>query len=169
MHLAPLFRGEGPGWGGHPALSEALPRPDSLWCTLGTQLRPFAPAGGPMVGLAGRYTGPQCCHPSSQLDPALVSLACPAATRKLCSVDNGDCDQFCREEQSSVVCSCASGYILGDNGKSCISTGRRHMVPPHRLPGQSGHAGQRPGWATRFGNRPMVSGNCLRNGASDIA
>uniref|UniRef100_A0A8C0L089 Coagulation factor X n=1 Tax=Canis lupus dingo TaxID=286419 RepID=A0A8C0L089_CANLU len=47
---------------------------------------------------------------------------CELSTRKLCSVDNGDCDQFCREEQSSVVCSCASGYILGDNGKSCIST-----------------------------------------------
>uniref|UniRef100_A0A8D0MFG3 Coagulation factor X n=1 Tax=Sus scrofa TaxID=9823 RepID=A0A8D0MFG3_PIG len=49
---------------------------------------------------------------------------CELLTRKLCSLDNGDCDQFCREEQSSVVCSCASGYILGDNGKSCISTGR---------------------------------------------
>ncbi|CAK7289141.1 Coagulation factor X [Vulpes lagopus] len=47
---------------------------------------------------------------------------CELSTRKLCSVDNGDCDQFCREEQSSVVCSCASGYVLGDNGKSCIST-----------------------------------------------
>ncbi|XP_002930546.1 coagulation factor X isoform X1 [Ailuropoda melanoleuca] len=47
---------------------------------------------------------------------------CELSTRKLCSVDNGDCEQFCREEQSSVVCSCASGYVLGDNGKSCIST-----------------------------------------------
>ncbi|XP_047612048.1 coagulation factor X isoform X1 [Phacochoerus africanus] len=47
---------------------------------------------------------------------------CELLTRKLCSLDNGDCDQFCREEQSAVVCSCASGYILGDNGKSCIST-----------------------------------------------
>ncbi|XP_034858814.1 coagulation factor X isoform X1 [Mirounga leonina] len=47
---------------------------------------------------------------------------CELSTRKLCSVDNGDCEQFCREEQSSVVCSCTSGYILGDNGKSCIST-----------------------------------------------
>ncbi|XP_004423266.2 PREDICTED: LOW QUALITY PROTEIN: coagulation factor X [Ceratotherium simum simum] len=47
---------------------------------------------------------------------------CEFSTRKLCSLDNGDCDQFCREEQNSVVCSCARGYILGDNGKSCIST-----------------------------------------------
>uniref|UniRef100_A0A8C6ZXQ7 Coagulation factor X n=1 Tax=Neovison vison TaxID=452646 RepID=A0A8C6ZXQ7_NEOVI len=38
---------------------------------------------------------------------------------ELCDVDNGGCEQFCREEQSSVVCSCASGYVLADNGKSC--------------------------------------------------
>ncbi|XP_057608598.1 coagulation factor X isoform X1 [Chionomys nivalis] len=47
---------------------------------------------------------------------------CEFFVRKLCSLDNGDCDQFCREEQSTVVCSCASGYFLGDDGKSCIST-----------------------------------------------
>ncbi|XP_017518363.3 coagulation factor X [Manis javanica] len=47
---------------------------------------------------------------------------CEIPTQKLCSLDNGDCDQFCSEEQNSVVCSCASGYILGDNGKSCVST-----------------------------------------------
>lgn len=65
---------------------------------------------------------------------ASVSPACsegqhasPTATQKLCSLDNGDCDQFCSEEQNSVVCSCASGYILGDNGKSCVSTGRRSV------------------------------------------
>ncbi|XP_070435468.1 coagulation factor X [Equus przewalskii] len=47
---------------------------------------------------------------------------CELSMRQLCSLDNGDCDQFCSEERNSVVCSCASGYILGDNGKSCIST-----------------------------------------------
>ncbi|XP_024434701.2 coagulation factor X isoform X2 [Desmodus rotundus] len=47
---------------------------------------------------------------------------CELPTRKFCSLDNGDCDQFCNEQQNSVVCSCARGYILGDNGKSCIST-----------------------------------------------
>ncbi|XP_012860542.1 coagulation factor X [Echinops telfairi] len=47
---------------------------------------------------------------------------CELLLRKLCSLDNGGCDQFCREEENSVVCSCATGYILGDNGKSCIST-----------------------------------------------
>lgn len=47
---------------------------------------------------------------------------CELLVRKLCSLDNGDCDQFCNEEQNSVVCSCASGYFLGNDGKSCIST-----------------------------------------------
>ncbi|XP_040137678.2 coagulation factor X [Ictidomys tridecemlineatus] len=47
---------------------------------------------------------------------------CELFARKLCSLDNGDCDQFCQEMQNSVVCSCASGYTLGDDGKSCIST-----------------------------------------------
>ncbi|XP_033033059.1 coagulation factor X [Trachypithecus francoisi] len=48
---------------------------------------------------------------------------CELFTRKLCSLDNGDCDQFCHEEQNSVVCSCARGYTLADNGKACIPTG----------------------------------------------
>lgn len=47
---------------------------------------------------------------------------CEFFAGKLCSLDNGDCDQFCQEEQDSVVCSCASGYTLGDDGKSCVST-----------------------------------------------
>ncbi|XP_039329279.1 coagulation factor X [Saimiri boliviensis] len=47
---------------------------------------------------------------------------CELFTRKLCSLDNGDCDQFCHEEQNSVVCSCASGYILADDDKACIPT-----------------------------------------------
>ncbi|XP_012878171.1 PREDICTED: coagulation factor X [Dipodomys ordii] len=47
---------------------------------------------------------------------------CEFFTRKLCSLDNGDCEQFCQESQNSVVCSCAQGYVLGDNGKACIST-----------------------------------------------
>uniref|UniRef100_L7N1Q3 Coagulation factor X n=1 Tax=Myotis lucifugus TaxID=59463 RepID=L7N1Q3_MYOLU len=46
---------------------------------------------------------------------------CELPMGKFCSRNNGDCDQFCREE-ISVVCSCASGYILDDNDKSCIST-----------------------------------------------
>uniref|UniRef100_A0AC11E440 Coagulation factor X n=1 Tax=Ovis aries TaxID=9940 RepID=A0AC11E440_SHEEP len=47
---------------------------------------------------------------------------CEFYTRELCSVDNGGCDQFCREERSEVRCSCARGYVLGDDSKSCVST-----------------------------------------------
>ncbi|KAM9038773.1 coagulation factor X [Sarcophilus harrisii] len=47
---------------------------------------------------------------------------CEFSKLTLCSLDNGECDQFCKEEKSTVVCSCASGYILGDDGKSCIPT-----------------------------------------------
>ncbi|XP_037384508.1 coagulation factor X [Talpa occidentalis] len=47
---------------------------------------------------------------------------CEFSTRQSCSLDNGDCEQFCREERSAVVCSCARGYVLGDDGHSCIST-----------------------------------------------
>ncbi|XP_005374029.1 PREDICTED: coagulation factor X [Chinchilla lanigera] len=47
---------------------------------------------------------------------------CELFTRKLCRLDNGDCEQFCQEVQNSVVCSCAKGYTLSDNGKSCVST-----------------------------------------------
>lgn len=120
-------------------------------------------------GAGGRVDGPLVLLSFLPAKGASASLGCPegphasrAATRKLCSVDNGDCEQFCREEQSSVVCSCASGYVLGDNGKSCISTGRRHV-------GQSAQARLHPGWATGLDNRPTVSGNRLRNGASRIA
>ncbi|XP_074048180.1 coagulation factor X [Macrotis lagotis] len=45
---------------------------------------------------------------------------CEFSKPTLCSLDNGDCDQFCKEEKSTVVCSCANSYILGDDGKSCI-------------------------------------------------
>lgn len=66
--------------------------------------------------------------PFPQLSPESMCLSF-AVTRKLCSLDNGDCDQFCHEEQNSVVCSCARGYTLADNGKACIPTGRRHVGP----------------------------------------
>ncbi|KFO35037.1 coagulation factor X [Fukomys damarensis] len=61
---------------------------------------------------------------------------CELFTRKLCSLDNGDCDQFCQEVQSSVVCSCAKGYTLGDDGKSCIST---EVFPCGKTTGRRGH------------------------------
>ncbi|XP_044523078.1 coagulation factor X [Gracilinanus agilis] len=47
---------------------------------------------------------------------------CEFSTLKFCSLDNGECEQFCKEAKNAVVCSCAKGYILGDDGKSCIPT-----------------------------------------------
>ncbi|KAG9478402.1 hypothetical protein GDO78_013425 [Eleutherodactylus coqui] len=37
-----------------------------------------------------------------------------------CLINNGGCQQMCREDASkNVICSCASGYKLGEDGKSC--------------------------------------------------
>ncbi|NP_001121086.1 coagulation factor X precursor [Ornithorhynchus anatinus] len=47
---------------------------------------------------------------------------CDTTTVKICSLNNGDCEQFCKSVVNTVVCSCAQGYILGDDQKSCIPT-----------------------------------------------
>lgn len=37
-----------------------------------------------------------------------------------CTINNGACQQMCREDASKkVICSCASGYKLSEDGKSC--------------------------------------------------
>lgn len=42
---------------------------------------------------------------------------------ELCESENGGCEHFCSVTQKNVVCSCADGYKLGSNGKSCQSDG----------------------------------------------
>ena len=37
-----------------------------------------------------------------------------------CSENNGDCDQFCTNEEGSYRCSCALGYQLKPDNKSCL-------------------------------------------------
>ncbi|XP_025952784.2 coagulation factor X-like isoform X2 [Dromaius novaehollandiae] len=37
-----------------------------------------------------------------------------------CNVNNGNCEQFCKAEHEGVVCSCAAGYALGNDNKTCI-------------------------------------------------
>ncbi|XP_075446770.1 coagulation factor X [Ascaphus truei] len=49
---------------------------------------------------------------------------CEIVTPKLCSLNNGDCDQFCKVSEKNVACSCTTGYVLGEDGKSCIPTGQ---------------------------------------------
>ncbi|XP_063793490.1 coagulation factor IX [Pseudophryne corroboree] len=45
---------------------------------------------------------------------------CELALPITCTINNGGCQQMCKEESSKkVVCSCASGYRLGEDGKTC--------------------------------------------------
>uniref|UniRef100_A0A8C3SWS1 coagulation factor Xa n=1 Tax=Chelydra serpentina TaxID=8475 RepID=A0A8C3SWS1_CHESE len=37
-------------------------------------------------------------------------------------LNNGDCDQFCKPVRNGVECSCATGYVLGMDEKSCMPT-----------------------------------------------
>ncbi|XP_069613991.1 coagulation factor X [Ranitomeya imitator] len=47
---------------------------------------------------------------------------CEIVIIKMCSLNNGGCEQYCKVENRDVVCSCTTGYKLGDNGKSCVSS-----------------------------------------------
>ncbi|KAI7811459.1 F10 protein, partial [Triplophysa rosa] len=47
--------------------------------------------------------------------------SCEIAIPELCESENGGCDHFCSVKQKNVVCSCATGYTLASNGKSCQS------------------------------------------------
>ncbi|OCT67735.1 coagulation factor IX [Xenopus laevis] len=45
---------------------------------------------------------------------------CELALPVICSIMNGGCDHLCRNDPvKKVVCSCASGYKLVENGKTC--------------------------------------------------
>ncbi|XP_006139007.2 coagulation factor X [Pelodiscus sinensis] len=47
---------------------------------------------------------------------------CDTVIPKYCKLTNGDCDHFCKPVKNGVVCSCATGYVLGADEKSCIPT-----------------------------------------------
>ncbi|OCT66091.1 hypothetical protein XELAEV_18042345mg [Xenopus laevis] len=45
---------------------------------------------------------------------------CELALPVICSIMNGGCDHLCRKDPvKKVICSCASGYKLAENGKTC--------------------------------------------------
>ncbi|XP_012714114.2 coagulation factor X [Fundulus heteroclitus] len=46
---------------------------------------------------------------------------CEIVIPKLCENDNGGCDHFCRVEKNNVECSCADGYFLAPDRRSCLS------------------------------------------------
>ncbi|KAA0722687.1 Coagulation factor X [Triplophysa tibetana] len=52
---------------------------------------------------------------------AFKGQSCEIAIPMLCESENGGCDHFCSVKQENVFCSCAKGYKLASNGKSCQS------------------------------------------------
>ncbi|XP_071590450.1 coagulation factor X-like [Heliangelus exortis] len=44
---------------------------------------------------------------------------------KACKVNNGNCEQFCKAEDEGAVCSCAAGYALGSDNKTCLPVGKK--------------------------------------------
>lgn len=48
-----------------------------------------------------------------------------AVVPELCENRNGGCDHFCKVVQGRVECSCADGYFLASDDKSCNSNGER--------------------------------------------
>uniref|UniRef100_A0A8C0U5T1 Coagulation factor Xa n=1 Tax=Cyanistes caeruleus TaxID=156563 RepID=A0A8C0U5T1_CYACU len=50
---------------------------------------------------------------------------CEFVIPKFCRINNGDCEQFCsvrRDGRKDVLCSCADGYALAEDGKRCVAT-----------------------------------------------
>nr|XP_061802653.1 coagulation factor X-like [Nerophis lumbriciformis] len=46
---------------------------------------------------------------------------CEIAIPQLCENQNGGCQHFCKVEQGNIECSCADGYYLASDDKSCES------------------------------------------------
>ncbi|KAG8586617.1 hypothetical protein GDO81_005432 [Engystomops pustulosus] len=46
---------------------------------------------------------------------------CEIVIQKMCSLNNGGCDQYCKVDHRDIICSCTTGYKLGDDGKSCVA------------------------------------------------
>uniref|UniRef100_A0A8C3JT36 coagulation factor Xa n=1 Tax=Calidris pygmaea TaxID=425635 RepID=A0A8C3JT36_9CHAR len=84
--------------------------------------------------------GNQCssnpCHYGGQCKDGIGSYTCSCldgyqgkncefVIPKYCKINNGDCEQFCsikKGVQKDVLCSCAKGYVLAEDGKRCVST-----------------------------------------------
>ncbi|XP_075573241.1 coagulation factor X [Pelecanus crispus] len=50
---------------------------------------------------------------------------CEFVIPKYCKINNGDCEHFCsikKSVQKDVLCSCAKGYVLAEDGKRCVSS-----------------------------------------------
>lgn len=48
-----------------------------------------------------------------------------AVIPELCENENGGCEHFCTVNQRNTECSCADGYVLASDLKSCIPNGEK--------------------------------------------
>lgn len=69
--------------------------------------------GGLCVDGIGKYT----CYCKTEFKGYNCEIVIP----ELCENENGGCDHFCKVNRGSVECSCADGYFLDSDDKSCIS------------------------------------------------
>lgn len=49
-------------------------------------------------------------------------LNCENDIQQYCKLNNGGCQHFCRLFNDSVICFCADGYTLAEDGESCVPT-----------------------------------------------
>lgn len=66
----------------------------------------------------------------------MVIICVSAVIPQLCENDNGGCEHFCHIARGNVQCSCADGYFLASDDKSCNSNGERsriHTTGPTKL------------------------------------
>lgn len=91
-----------------------------------------------------------------------------------CSIDHGGCDQFCVEDLAgeSRMCSCASGYQLMDNQRTCqpvveYACGRDKFSRPKNITrligGKQGKKGDSPWQALLLFEKKMRCGGVLIN------
>lgn len=67
----------------------------------------------------------QCQYNILIENTCLVIIFFVAVIPELCENDNDGCEHFCSVNQRSTECSCADGYILASDLKSCTPTGEK--------------------------------------------
>ena len=55
----------------------------------------------------------------------MVSALFLVVIPELCENQNGGCQHYCKVKRGNVECSCADGYVLDSDDKSCSSNGEK--------------------------------------------